>query len=184
MRERKTKQQAAAAEPGPGPKEYDYSHFRGVTASDDKRIDREQIEHAIEFVEGYGQEEPFCLYLALSLPHPPYGVTQEWYDRIDGEKVPAPVRLTEEEWAKKPAILRGIRGNQKLYEWSDERLKEMKRVYYAMGTGWTPMSAGCWMPLRRKAFMTTRLSFSSAIMGTIRAIMKSPRKTKIRLRIC
>lgn len=134
MRERKTKQQAAPAEPGSGPMEYDYSHFRGVTASDDKRIDREQIEHAIEFVEGYGQEEPFCLYLALSLPHPPYGVTQEWYDRIDGEKVPAPVRLTEAEWAKKPAILRGIRGNQKLYEWSDERLKEMKRVYYAMGT--------------------------------------------------
>ncbi|GJM75880.1 hypothetical protein HMSSN036_80960 [Paenibacillus macerans] len=30
--------------------------------------------------------------------------------------------------------MRGIRGNQKLYEWSDERLKEMKRVYYAMGT--------------------------------------------------
>lgn len=114
--------------------EYDYSHYRGIVEKE-SNPDKEQIEDAIQFLdkELYG-EEPFCVYLALSLPHPPYQVGREFYDKIDGNKILDPVRLTEEEWELKPSIIRGIRENQKLYNWSDEQLKEMKHVYYAMGT--------------------------------------------------
>lgn len=115
-------------------KEYDYSHFKGIYDIKN-HPDKLQIEDAIEFLdeEKYG-EDPFCVYLALNLPHPPYLVGQDFYDQIDKEKIPAPIRLTEEEWELKPSILKGIRENQKLYNWSDEKLKEMKHVYYAMGT--------------------------------------------------
>ncbi|MFM9278095.1 sulfatase-like hydrolase/transferase [Paenibacillus jiagnxiensis] len=133
MRERKEQQLAEQKNEPSGTPVYDYSHFRGVKDAGE-RIDWTQMKQAMEFITGYDEEEPFCVYLALALPHPPYQVAQEWYDRIDAGKVPRPVRLTEEEWEGKPSILRGIRNNQKLYEWSDEQLMEMKRVYYAMGT--------------------------------------------------
>lgn len=113
---------------------YDYSHFKGVK-EDINNLDGQQIKNAIAFLEeGKYGEDPFCIYLALSLPHPPYEIEKEWFDLIDEEEIPNPVRLTSEEWAKKPSIIRGIRENQKLYKWSDEELKKMKHVYYAMGT--------------------------------------------------
>lgn len=115
-------------------KDFDYSHFKGVKESPAK-LDWEQINNAIEFLQEERYEEnPFCVYLALSLPHPPYQVDQKWYEQIKKEDIPNPIRLTEEEWKLKPSILRGIRENQKLYNWSDEQLREMKHVYYAMGT--------------------------------------------------
>jgi arylsulfatase A-like enzyme len=115
-------------------KDHDYSHYKGIK-EDITNVDGKQITNAIEFLDGdtYG-EDPFCIYLALSLPHPPYEIEPEWFDRIDKEQISSAVRLTEEEWEKKPSIIRGIRENQKLYNWSDEELKQMKHVYYAMGT--------------------------------------------------
>lgn len=133
MRELKARQQQETASNGEQVAEHDYSHYHGVTESAE-HVDRDQIEHAIKFVQGYQSDEPFCIYLALALPHPPYQVKEQWYSQIDPAEVPAPIRLTEEEWDGKPSILRGIRNNQKLYEWTDEQLQEIKRVYYAMGT--------------------------------------------------
>nr|WP_090893133.1 sulfatase-like hydrolase/transferase [Evansella caseinilytica] len=114
--------------------EYEYSHYKGIR-EDINNIDAKQIRNAMEFLEeGKYGEEPFCIYLALSLPHPPYEIEKGWFDLIDKEEIPDPVRLTEEEWERKPSIIRGIHDNQKLYNWSDEELKQMKHVYYAMGT--------------------------------------------------
>lgn len=113
---------------------FDYSHYVGEK-EDYPKLDWEQINNAIEFIQDEKYEnEPFCVYLALSLPHPPYQVEQKWLNKINKDELPNPVRLTEEEWKEKPSILRGIRENQKLYNWSDEQLKEMKHVYYAMGS--------------------------------------------------
>lgn len=114
------------------PQEPDYSHYKGVKETVE-HIDTSQIEDAADFVSQYDKDDPFCVYLALSLPHPPYEVDEEWFNKVDAELVPDPVRLSEEEWSLKPSILRGIRENQKLFNWSDEELKKMKQVYYAMG---------------------------------------------------
>lgn len=132
MRELKEKQ--ASTSIVDGEKEFDYSHYRGIVEKDNNP-DKAQIDDAIKFLDNkrYG-DDPFCVYLALSLPHPPYQVGREFYDKIDKNKIPNPIRLTEEEWEAKPSIIRGIRENQKLYNWSDDQLKEMKHVYYAMGT--------------------------------------------------
>lgn len=112
----------------------DYSLYRGVK-QEVNHPDVAQMEDAVDFIENkkFG-DDPFCIYLALSLPHPAYLIEQEWYDKIDAEAIPDPVKLTEEEWAKKPSIMRGIHQNQKLFNWSDDQLKELKHVYYAMGT--------------------------------------------------
>lgn len=112
----------------------DYSHYKGVVEAAN-HPDVEQINHAIEWIENkqYG-DDPFCIYLALSLPHPAYKIEEEWYNQIDSTAIPNPVRLNKEEWNKKPSILRGIHENQKLCHYADEQLKQIKQVYYAMGT--------------------------------------------------
>ncbi|MEC6748013.1 sulfatase-like hydrolase/transferase [Marinilactibacillus sp. XAAS-LB27] len=111
----------------------DYTHYHGVKESV-HHVDQDQIQNAIEFLENDTfNEDPFCVYLALSLPHPPYEIDQEWFDKVDPDLVPDAVRLSEEEWKDKPSILRGIRKHMELYDWSDEDLKKIKQVYYAMG---------------------------------------------------
>ena len=116
------------------PKERDYSHYKGV-GTKPFDFDTEQVKDAVEYIKNRPeQDKPLVMYLALSLPHPPYIVDQKYYDMIDPTKISPPIRLTEEELSKKPSMLQGIRKNQELYKWSDEQLMEMKRVYYAMGT--------------------------------------------------
>src|SRR5690625_294369 len=111
-----------------------YTHTRELKEKVD-HPDVDQIDSAINFInDGEYGEDPFCMYLALSLPHPPYEIDQKWYDMIDNKSIPEPIKLTEEEWLKKPSILRGIYRNQKLYNLSDEEIKNIKHIYYAMGT--------------------------------------------------
>ncbi|WP_208559699.1 sulfatase-like hydrolase/transferase [Marinilactibacillus kalidii] len=114
-------------------KKPDYSHYKGVKETV-HHLDQDQLESTIEFIKNdtFG-DDPFCAYVALSLPHPPYSVDQEWFDKVDAALVDEAVRLTEDEWSRKPSILRGIHKNQELYNWSDEDLKKIKQVYYAMG---------------------------------------------------
>lgn len=118
-----------------GPERFRYSHYYGVEdVSGFRDADMLEIQDAITFIRHYDGEEPLMLYLALALPHPPYQVDQKYYDQIDPNKIPKPIRLTPEQLNMKPAMERGIRANQKLYHMSDEELKEIKRVYLAMGT--------------------------------------------------
>lgn len=111
-----------------------YTHSRGVK-DDVVHPDVDQINDAIDYIQDkpYG-DDPFCVYLALSLPHPPYEIEPEWFDKIDGERIPDPIQLTEEEWSKKPSLIQGIYRNQKLYELPDDELRKIKQIYYAMGT--------------------------------------------------
>jgi len=111
-----------------------FSHYIGLTEGV-YDPERQEFNQALKYLENdtYG-EQPFLIYMALSSPHPPYVTEKQWYDQINIDEVDAPVRLTDTQWEKKASILRGIRANQKLYEWSDARLKELKKVYYAMGT--------------------------------------------------
>ncbi|WP_245630333.1 sulfatase-like hydrolase/transferase [Amphibacillus sediminis] len=111
-----------------------YTHAPGVK---EKVVhpDVDQIEDAIEFIntKGHG-DDPFCIYLALALPHPPYTIEPEWFDKFDLEDIPDPIKLTEEQWSKKPSLIQGIYRNQNLYNLPDEELKKIKQIYYAMGT--------------------------------------------------
>ena len=86
---------------------------------------------AIDFVKRAPKDKPFCLYLPLSYPHPPYGVEEPFYDMIDRSKLP-PRAPTPEGWAGKPSMLRGIHERQGLQGWSEERWTELRATYYGM----------------------------------------------------
>ncbi len=89
------------------------------------------IDGAVEFIKNYDKDQPFCLFLALNYPHPPYAVDEPWFSLIDREKLPPRIPAPEN-WNGKPSMLKGIYENQKLQTWNENRWNELRAVYYGM----------------------------------------------------
>jgi arylsulfatase A-like enzyme len=85
---------------------------------------------ALEFLKRRPKDQPFCLYLPILYPHPPYGVEEPWYSLPECAKIP-PRRPTPD-WTLKPSILKGIAAQQKLQNWDEERWTELRATYYGM----------------------------------------------------
>ena len=112
-----------------------YSFFAGLLDKGDDQYycdgDWSCILGALDFIDNYDSEQPFCIFLALDYPHPPYAVEEPFFSMIDREKVSAkinpPANLDNE-----PVLLQGIREGQNMQNWSEERWKELRAVYYGM----------------------------------------------------
>jgi len=78
-----------------------------------------------------GLPEPWCLFVALVFPHPPFAVERRWYDRYDGVAVPAPVPAVAQ---GKPGFHREIRRRYGLDRLAPDDWAEIVRTYYAMIT--------------------------------------------------
>ena len=69
-----------------------YSFYAGCVDKRDAEYYRDAdwafVEAAIEFIRTWDGDEPFCLYLPLTYPHPPYGVEEPWYSITDRAKIP------------------------------------------------------------------------------------------------
>jgi arylsulfatase A-like enzyme len=86
---------------------------------------------AVDFINNYDGDKPFCIYLPICYPHPPYGVEEPWYSITDRNKIPP--RVTDlENCNDKPSILQGIRKNQRLHNLSEDFWQELRGVYYGM----------------------------------------------------
>ena len=112
-----------------------YSFYAGrVDTGEDSihaDIDWGWVLGARDFILNYDQDKPLFLDLAMFYPHPPYGVEEPWYSRIDRSRMPerAP---TPENWQGKPALLKGIWEGQQMQDWSEERWTELRATYYGM----------------------------------------------------
>jgi len=88
------------------------------------------VHEALNFIKNRSDEKPFCIYLSLEYPHPPYGVEEPYFSLVDRsrltERVPAP------DWSKKPSILKGIFENQGLEGMTEEQWDELRAVYLGM----------------------------------------------------
>jgi arylsulfatase A-like enzyme len=93
--------------------------------------DWDYVKQAMDFIHRYDRDEPFCLYLPLLYPHPPYGVEDPWYSRIDRSLVP-PRIPTPESWDGLPSLMKGLVEGQGLQSWSEERWIELRATYYGM----------------------------------------------------
>ena len=86
---------------------------------------------AIDLIENYAADQPLCIYLPLTYPHPPYAVEEPWYSMIDRAALPARLPAPEG-WRGKPSLLKGIWERQRLQGWSEERWTELRATYYGM----------------------------------------------------
>ena len=86
---------------------------------------------AVEQLRNLPEDQPFCLYLPLLNPHPPFAVEEPFYSAVDRSRVPP--RIPEpDDWADKPSMLRGICEGSRMQGWSQERWTELRATYYAM----------------------------------------------------
>jgi len=118
----------------PGSDTY-YSFYVGrlETDSDDIYCDGDwaAVLSAVDFIRSYDGEQPLCVYLPLFYPHPPYGVEEPWFSRIDRSKVP-PRIVALEDWEGKPSTLKKLEERFNMRGWSEERWNELRAVYYGM----------------------------------------------------
>jgi len=121
-----------------GPKDGDnyYSFFCGKLDAGNEELycdgDWAHVLAAIDFIRDYRSEQPFCLYLPLANPHPPYAVEEPYYSCTDRQKLPP--RIPGIDDPAKPRLLQGIRDRQGLRNWPEERWNELRATYYGMCT--------------------------------------------------
>jgi len=86
---------------------------------------------AIDFLKDPPKDQPFCIYLPLTYPHPRYAVEDPWYSLIDRGKLPRRIPAPKE-WKGKPSMLKGIWERQKMQTWTEARWTELRATYYGM----------------------------------------------------
>jgi len=86
---------------------------------------------AVDMIHHAPADQPLCIYLPLTYPHPPYAVEDPWYSMIDRDALP-PRIPTPPDWRGKPSLLRGIHARQGMQGWSEERWTELRATYYGM----------------------------------------------------
>ncbi|MCY4656138.1 MAG: sulfatase-like hydrolase/transferase [Gammaproteobacteria bacterium] len=111
-----------------------YSFFKGQlhSSTDQPYFDHDwaMVHGALDFIQNYDGEQPFCVFLPIGYPHPPYCVEEPWYSLTSREEVPE--RFIYEQWDDKPSLLQGIRDSQNLRGWSEDRWRELRATYYGM----------------------------------------------------
>lgn len=119
-----------------GSKEEDnyYSFYAGELDRKEEEVyydsDWDNVYGAIDFIHNSSKEQPICIYLPISYPHPPYGVEEPWYSLINRSHVPE--RIPSPDWEDKPSILKGIAQRQNLQNWTEERWEELRATYLGM----------------------------------------------------
>lgn len=112
-----------------------YSFYYGKADKGDKEYFRDgdwgNIEGALDFLESRDNSKPFCLYLPLSYPHPPYLVEDPWFSMINKELLPLR-RMEPTTDADKAGIINAMAEKHNLRGWSEERWDQLRSVYYGM----------------------------------------------------
>jgi arylsulfatase A-like enzyme len=111
-----------------------YSFYKGRLDKGDEKVyadgDWAMVLGALDLINTYDGDQPLCIFLPLTYPHPPYCVDEPFYSAIDRHALPP--RAPTPEWAGKPSILKGIAENQGLGGWTEDRWNELRAVYYGM----------------------------------------------------
>jgi arylsulfatase A-like enzyme len=118
----------------PGSDTY-YSFYVGKIDTEGEEVyldnDWGNVLGAIDFLKDPPKDKPFCIYLPLTYPHPPYAVEEPWHSMIDRGKLPARIP-TPKGWKDKPSILKGIWERQNMQTWTEDRWTELRATYYGM----------------------------------------------------
>ncbi len=113
-----------------------YSFFAGRQEKDPAEhhvydTDWAYVEGAIELIRNPPADQPLCIYLPLSYPHPPYAVEDPWFSAIDRTSLPPRIPAPDDP-VDEPSLLTGIRERQNMTGWSEERWTELRATYYGM----------------------------------------------------
>ena len=117
----------------PGSKNY-YSFYGGRLGLDQEgrnySPDDEDVDAAIARIRNKPKDQPLCLFLGLTYPHPPYQVEEPYFSAIDRTKLPP--RVKPENLHGKADIEAAIRKNQGMESYTEADWDELRAVYLGM----------------------------------------------------
>jgi arylsulfatase A-like enzyme len=112
-----------------------FSFYRGIIKTDENEIEEDSdvvyTRAAVDYIKNRPANKPFCLFLAFTLPHPPYRIEQKYLDFIDPSILPKRIPTFGPE-AGKPAMLQGLRDRLGVAAWKENRFDKLRSVYLAM----------------------------------------------------
>lgn len=91
--------------------------------------DYAHLQAAIEILERREPERPFCIFLPLSFPHPPYGAPQGFHDMYSPSDIHG---LRPRDLPRKPSYVSGIRREYSLDKTQEETFRKIRALYYGM----------------------------------------------------
>jgi arylsulfatase A-like enzyme len=114
------------------------AYYRGVLTRNgkgDQHRDQDTawVLAAIDMIKNSSNDRPFCCYLPLEKPHPPYYAEEDYYKDIDPDRLP-PRIPTPGAGANLPEILDSLRSEYRSDKITEEMWRDVKRIYYAMCT--------------------------------------------------
>jgi choline-sulfatase len=94
-----------------------------------RTVDYRSVEAGIHILERKEQDRPFCLFLPLGSPHPPYAGPSDFHGMYDPAALPAlrPIGL-----AKRPDFHEGIRRAYNISSLSEATFRKIRAVYLGM----------------------------------------------------
>ena len=88
------------------------------------------IRGAVDFIKNRPADQPFCIYMPIGSPHPPYSAPEPFYSSINRDAIDD-IKPPYENWDDKPQILRLISEKQNMQGYTQEQWKELKATYLA-----------------------------------------------------
>ncbi len=103
-------------------------YFGERTAEQARDEDFYVIKSALEYLDSK-PTKPYCLYITLNFPHPPYTVEEPYFSMYERDKIPKPIPPKLED---KPEFMRIIYERYGLNKLTESDFKEIFATYYGM----------------------------------------------------
>lgn len=108
---------------------FPYSHFTGLMEGTEDGDWADTQAACRRILKPLENEQPLCLFLGWTNPHPPYQVEEPYYSAIDRGKIPERIKL--EETSGKSLMLHRLHEYVKMDGYTEEQWTEMRAVYLA-----------------------------------------------------
>ncbi len=103
-------------------------YFGERTQEEANDIDYYTVQKALEYLDS-NLKKPFCLYIAIAFPHPPYTVEEPYFSMYDRESIPS---LIPPKHNDKPEFMHLMYKRYGLDKLNKEDYKEIIATYYGM----------------------------------------------------
>lgn len=111
-----------------------YSFCNGKLKIDEKgknyTSDDEDVDAAIERIQHPISDKPFCMFIGLLYPHPPYNIEEPYFSAIDRGKLPH--RIRAEETSGKTSMHERLQKFQNVAGMTKGQWDELRAIYLAM----------------------------------------------------
>jgi len=105
-----------------------YSMWGGRLEGEPFDFDEAAVSTAIDWLTD-GMPEPWCLFIPLIYPHPPFAAAEPWYSQHDRDDMPSPIPPN---FTGKPRFFEAIHDRYGLAAMTDADWRELIATYYGM----------------------------------------------------